>query len=90
MHTKRYKSQGLALKVKLTPLLLLLHSRSLSQLTGVLIISVPGEIYTYGAQYSLIVASLGFAVLVVNHALLPVFFENNIVNCYEVAKLMAE
>lgn len=55
-----------------------------SQLTGVLIISVPGEIYVHGAIYSLTVVSIILAVLVINHSILPVFYENNIINCYEV------
>lgn len=55
-----------------------------SQLSGVLIISVPGEIYVYGAIYSLTVFSMICAVLVINHLILPVFYDNNIVNCFEV------
>lgn len=58
-----------------------------SQLSGVLIISVPGEIYVYGAIYSLTVLSMICAVLVINHLILPVFYENNIVNCFEVRHL---
>lgn len=49
-----------------------------------LIISVPGEIYVYGVQYSLIVVSMLLAVVVINKLILPVFYENNIINCYEV------
>lgn len=49
-----------------------------------LIISVPGEIYVYGGIYSLTVFSMILAVTVINHMILPVFYENNIINCYEV------
>ena len=59
-----------------------------SQLTGVLIISVPGEIYVYGAIYSLTVFSMIVAVLAINHLILPVFYENNLVNCFEVTELL--
>lgn len=55
-----------------------------SQLSGVLIISVPGEIYVYGAIYSLTVFSMILAVLVINHLVLPVFYENKLINCFEV------
>lgn len=55
-----------------------------SQLSGVLIISVPGEIYLYGSQYFMIVLCMILVVLILNHVILPVFFENQITNCYEV------
>lgn len=67
-----------------TLLLLLFLLLLYSQLTGVLIISVPGEIYVYGAIYSLTVVSMILAVLAINHIILPIFYENNIINCFEV------
>lgn len=48
---------------------------------------VPSEMYTYGAQYWMIVPTVFCIVAFLNHIVLPVFYNNHISNCYEVRNL---
>ncbi|XP_053695458.1 sodium-coupled monocarboxylate transporter 1 [Sabethes cyaneus] len=54
-----------------------------SQLSGVSIMSVPAEMYSYGAQYWIIAPTMLFIVLIINYVFVPVFYNNQIVNCYQ-------
>lgn len=56
-----------------------------SQLSGVAIMSVPAESYSYGFSYIFIVVSMIAVVPILVHVIVPVFYENNISNCYEAA-----
>lgn len=47
--------------------------------------TVPAEIYSFGWQYALLLPSLIFVTLVTNYVSLPVFYCNNIENCYVVS-----
>lgn len=47
--------------------------------------SVPAESYSYGFSYIFIVVSMIAVVPILVHVIVPVFYENNISNCYEVS-----
>lgn len=57
---------------------------SFSQLSAVAIISIPAEIYSFGWQYCLFLPGLFLVTLITNYVSLPVFYCNNIENCYMV------
>lgn len=57
-----------------------------SQLSAISITTIPIESYSFGSQYILIVPNLVLIVLCVNYIILPVFYHNNIDNCYVVSK----
>ncbi|XP_053690872.1 sodium-coupled monocarboxylate transporter 2-like [Sabethes cyaneus] len=54
-----------------------------SQMSAVSIMSVPAEMYSYGAQYWIIAPTMLCIVLIINYVFLPVFYNNQIVNCYQ-------
>lgn len=52
--------------------------------------SVPAENYTFGFNYIFMVISIVAVVPVLVHIIVPVFYENNISNCYEVRDYQLE
>ncbi|XP_050086804.1 sodium-coupled monocarboxylate transporter 2-like [Anopheles aquasalis] len=54
-----------------------------SQLSGVSIMSVPAEMYSYGAQYWIIAPTMLIITLIINYIFVPVFYNNQITNCYQ-------
>lgn len=56
-----------------------------SQLSAISIMTIPVEIYSYGWQYMLLFPTLIFIVVATNYLFLPVFYQNNIENCYVVS-----
>lgn len=56
-----------------------------SQLSALSIVAIPAEIYSFGWQYFLIIPTLVFIIIAVNYLFLPVFYQNNIDNCYAVS-----
>ncbi|XP_052867418.1 sodium-coupled monocarboxylate transporter 2-like [Anopheles cruzii] len=54
-----------------------------SQLSGVSIMSVPAEMYSYGAQYWIIAPTMLIITLIINYIFVPVFYSNQITNCYQ-------
>lgn len=46
--------------------------------------SVPAENYSFGFNYIFMVISIVAVVPILVHIIVPVFYENNISNCYEV------
>ncbi|KAH8381428.1 hypothetical protein KR093_004777 [Drosophila rubida] len=56
-----------------------------SQLSGIAIMSVPAETYSFGINYFFMVISMVAVVPILNYIIVPVFYENNVSNCYEVS-----
>uniref|UniRef100_A0A182W0T7 Sodium/solute symporter n=1 Tax=Anopheles minimus TaxID=112268 RepID=A0A182W0T7_9DIPT len=54
-----------------------------SQLSGVSIMSVPAEMYSYGAQYWIIAPTMILITMIINYIFVPVFYNNHITNCYQ-------
>ncbi|KAM8706331.1 hypothetical protein ACLKA7_010585 [Drosophila subpalustris] len=54
-----------------------------SQLSGIAIMSVPAETYSFGVNYIFMVVAIIAAVPILIHVIVPVFYENNVSNCYE-------
>ncbi|XP_023167231.2 sodium-coupled monocarboxylate transporter 2-like [Drosophila hydei] len=54
-----------------------------SQLSGIAIMSVPAETYTFGFNYIFIVLSMVLVVPLLIYVVASVFYENNVSNCYE-------
>lgn len=67
-------------KMKIFPIAVSLIA---SQLSGVSIMSVPAEMYSYGAQYWIIAPTMFAIVLIINYIFVPVFYNNQITNCYQ-------
>lgn len=59
-----------------------------SQLSAISIMTIPVEIYSYGWQYMLLLPTLLFIAVATNYLFLPVFYQNNIENCYVVSGLV--
>ncbi|KAM7362744.1 uncharacterized protein ACRADG_013305 [Cochliomyia hominivorax] len=58
-----------------------------SQLSGVSILLVPTEVYSYGVTYFCFVLPIILMVPILNYIIVPVFYNNNISNCYEYLEL---
>ncbi|KAL5291975.1 hypothetical protein ACFFRR_011013 [Megaselia abdita] len=58
-----------------------------SQLSGIAIMTIPSEIYSYGATYYFMVLSVIFVYPILCWIVVPVFYNNNISNCYEYLEL---
>ena len=56
-----------------------------SQLSAISIMTIPVEIYSHGWQYMLLFPTLVFIAIATNYLFLPVFYQNNIENCYVVS-----
>ncbi|XP_030573592.1 sodium-coupled monocarboxylate transporter 2-like [Drosophila novamexicana] len=54
-----------------------------SQLSGVAIMSIPTENYTYGFNFIFAVLAMIPTVPILIYIIVPVFYDNNVVNCYE-------
>ncbi|XP_032579041.1 sodium-coupled monocarboxylate transporter 2 isoform X1 [Drosophila sechellia] len=58
-----------------------------SQLSGVAMMSVPAETYSFGFNMIFIVWAMVLAVPVLIYIIVPVFYDNNVSNCYEYLEL---
>ncbi|SPP82649.1 sodium-coupled monocarboxylate transporter 2 [Drosophila guanche] len=54
-----------------------------SQLSGVAMMSIPAESYTFGFNIVFIVMAMILTVPVLIYIIVPVFYENNVSNCYQ-------
>ncbi|XP_068152295.1 LOW QUALITY PROTEIN: sodium-coupled monocarboxylate transporter 2 [Drosophila tropicalis] len=54
-----------------------------SQLSGIAIMSIPAESYTYGFNYIFVVLAMFAVVPILIYIIVPVFYDNNVSNCYE-------
>ncbi|XP_059619567.1 sodium-coupled monocarboxylate transporter 2 [Phlebotomus argentipes] len=54
-----------------------------SQISGVTILALPAEMYGYGTQFAMMVPFMIVTVSIINFVFVPVFYHNNIANCYE-------
>jgi len=55
-----------------------------SQLSAISIMSVPAEMYAFGINWYFNVVCMVLIVPMLNYVIIPVFYNNNITNCYEV------
>lgn len=55
-----------------------------SQLSAYSIIVVPSEIYSFGSHYLLVLPAIIVMVFVVTYGILPIFYEQNLDNCFAV------
>ncbi|KAH8418031.1 hypothetical protein KR222_010822 [Zaprionus bogoriensis] len=58
-----------------------------SQLSGVAIMSVPAENYTYGFNFIFAVLAMIPTIPILIYIIVPTFYDTNIVNCYEYLEL---
>ncbi|KAH8381431.1 hypothetical protein KR093_004776, partial [Drosophila rubida] len=58
-----------------------------SQLSAISIMSIPAEMYAYGINWIFNVVSMLLVVPILNYVVIPVFYNNNITNCYEYLEL---
>ncbi|KAM8706332.1 hypothetical protein ACLKA7_010586 [Drosophila subpalustris] len=58
-----------------------------SQLSGIAIMSVPAENYTFGFTFIIAVLAMIPAIPIIIYVIVPTFYDNNIVNCYEYLEL---
>ncbi|KAH8306384.1 hypothetical protein KR018_009675 [Drosophila ironensis] len=54
-----------------------------SQLSGVAMMTIPAETYSFGFNMIFVVLSMILAVPILIYVIVPVFYENNLSNCYE-------
>ncbi|SPP82650.1 sodium-coupled monocarboxylate transporter 2-like [Drosophila guanche] len=54
-----------------------------SQLSGIAIMSIPAESYSFGFNYIFVVLAMVAVVPILIYIIVPVFYENNVSNCYE-------
>ncbi|KAH8276206.1 hypothetical protein KR026_004595 [Drosophila bipectinata] len=54
-----------------------------SQLSAISIMTIPAEMYAYGINWFFNVVCMLFVVPILNYVVIPVFYNNNITNCYE-------
>lgn len=55
-----------------------------SQLSAISIISIPAEMYAFGINWYFNVVCMVVVIPLLNYVIIPVFYNNNITNCYEV------
>lgn len=55
-----------------------------SQLSPIVILTMPVEIYQYGWQYTLFLPALVLVALALCYIFLPILYQNNLDNCYTV------
>lgn len=55
-----------------------------SQLSGISIMTIPAEMYSYGINWFFNVVSMVIIIPILLWVVIPVFYNNNISNCYEV------
>lgn len=55
-----------------------------SQLSGIAIMTIPAELYSFGLTYFFMVLSVVLVYPIMCWVIVPVFYNNNISNCYEV------
>ncbi|SPP82652.1 blast:Sodium-coupled monocarboxylate transporter 2 [Drosophila guanche] len=58
-----------------------------SQLSAISIMTIPGEMYGYGINWFFNVLCMVLVVPLLNYVIIPVFYNNNITNCYEYLEL---
>lgn len=59
-----------------------------SYISGISLLGMPAEIYTYGTQYWMTIAFKGFVSLTIALGYLPVFYTLQITSSYEVCKYL--
>lgn len=60
-------------------------SYTISQLSAISIMTLPAEIYSMGSQVTIMVLIQGLVMLLINFVFIPIFYNNNIDNCYAVS-----
>ncbi|XP_017057285.1 LOW QUALITY PROTEIN: sodium-coupled monocarboxylate transporter 2 [Drosophila ficusphila] len=58
-----------------------------SQLSAISIMTIPAELYAYGVNWFFNVVCMVVVVPLLNYVVIPVFYNNNITNCYEYLEL---
>jgi Na+/proline symporter len=58
-----------------------------SYVSGISLLGLPAEMYTFGTQYWMIVLSELVVSVTMAYAIIPVFYELNITSSYEVGKI---
>ena len=59
-----------------------------SQLSGISIMTIPAEMYSFGVHWFFNVISTVVTIPLLNWVIIPVFYNNNISNCYEVCRIV--
>lgn len=59
-----------------------------SYISGISILGMPAEIYTYGTQFWMIITSEGLVSITMAIAYLPIFYKLQITTSYEVSMCM--
>ncbi|XP_030379943.1 sodium-coupled monocarboxylate transporter 2-like [Scaptodrosophila lebanonensis] len=54
-----------------------------SQLSGIAIMSIPAETYSFGFNFIFVALAMIAAIPILIYAIIPVFYENKVSNCYE-------
>ncbi|XP_055905168.1 sodium-coupled monocarboxylate transporter 2-like [Eupeodes corollae] len=58
-----------------------------SQLSAASVVTIPAELYAYGISFTFMILSVIFVVPIICFVVVPVFYNNNISNCYEYLQL---
>ncbi|EDV90552.1 GH14123 [Drosophila grimshawi] len=58
-----------------------------SQLSAISIMTVPAEMYAFGISWTFHIVSMILVIPILNYIIIPVFYNNNITNCYEYLEL---
>ncbi|XP_064550482.1 sodium-coupled monocarboxylate transporter 2 [Drosophila montana] len=58
-----------------------------SQLSAISIMTIPAEMFAFGFNWFFNVASMLVVIPLLNYVIIPVFYNNNITNCYEYLEL---
>ncbi|KAL5279433.1 hypothetical protein ACFFRR_003822 [Megaselia abdita] len=67
-------------KMKTIPIAISLIASQVSPLS---IMGFPSEIYLYGITFSFFFVMFMLVVLILNYLIIPIFYENNVTNCYD-------
>lgn len=55
-----------------------------SQLSAISIMTIPAEMYAFGINWFFNVVCMVVVIPLLNYVIIPVFYNNNLTNCYEV------
>lgn len=64
--------------------ILLVCSIDCSYISGISLLGLPAEMYTYGTQFWMTLVSEVFVAIIMGYAILPVFYKLQITSTYEV------
>lgn len=59
-----------------------------SQLSAAAMMTIPAEMYSFGISWFFSIASMALITPVLCWVIIPVFYNNNISNCYEVGLII--